>query len=76
MREKFGETRCPQSLRAQLSIRDIMAIAEMRAARLVELWVSRVGLALAHVCSYASASHWKLHSWLSQSPAREVVFLL
>ena len=52
-REKFGETRCPQSLRVQLSIRDIMAIAEMRAARLVELWVSRVGLALAHVCSYA-----------------------
>ena len=52
-REKFGETRCPQNLRAQLSIRDIMAVAEMRAAGLVESWMRGAGLALAHVRSYA-----------------------
>lgn len=52
-REKFDETRCPQNLRAQFSIRDITAVAEMRAAGLVELWMRGAGLALAHVRSYA-----------------------
>ena len=52
-REKFDETRCPQNLRAQFSIRDITAVAEMRAAGLVEVWMRGAGLALAHVRSYA-----------------------
>lgn len=75
-REKFGETRCPQNLRAQLSIRDIMAVAEMKAVGLVESWMRGAGLALAHVRSYAEASHRKLHSWPSHAPAREVICLL